>query len=70
MYCMHSVACLLYYGVISNCIIAYVAYLLYYRLGHFCCILMQLFFVSYKFAPSVPDIFSYGLIVLKRSINL
>jgi hypothetical protein len=29
MYCMHSVAYLLYYGVISNCIIAYVSYLLY-----------------------------------------
>jgi hypothetical protein len=34
---MHSIAYLLYHEVIFNCIRAYVAYLLYYRLSHCCC---------------------------------
>jgi hypothetical protein len=60
MHCMHYVACLLYYEVISNCIIACVV--------QCCCFLIQILFC--KFAPLVFDIFSYVLMVLKGSINL
>jgi hypothetical protein len=52
---MHFVAYLLYYEVMSNCIIASIAYMLYYWLSHCCCFLMQnmFFFLS-------VCIFSYG----------
>jgi hypothetical protein len=38
---MYSIAYLLYYEVISNCIISSVVYLLYYWLGHWCWFFMQ-----------------------------
>jgi hypothetical protein len=38
---MYSIVYLLYFGVISNYIIASIAYLLYYWMGNYCCFLMQ-----------------------------
>jgi hypothetical protein len=62
---MHSIVYLLYYQVISNCIIAFVAYLVYYRLGHDCCFVTKILFHFLSICIFSFDIFSYRLIVLK-----
>jgi hypothetical protein len=57
---MHSIAYVLYYVVISNCIIASI--LIYYITDWIIIVasLCKIYSVSYQFVSSVFDIFNYG----------